>query len=76
MSIVDDLSRRARANPPPSELTINDSQVTPLAEHLRALMMKPWDTDAEDLEQSIRRGSMKFMAIPVRVLGTDGETTQ
>lgn len=67
MNLVDDLIRRARANPPPAELTINENEVSALAEHGRSCMKKP--PLRGELEEMIRQGKMRFMAIPLRVLG-------
>jgi hypothetical protein len=72
MSLINDLIRRARAEPPPAELTINDNQVGTLAEYARSCMMKCPPRD--ELEAMIRAGKMRFMAIPLRVLGAHGQS--
>ena len=70
MALVNNLIRLARAEPPPSELTINDSQVGTIVEHFLA-SQSPYVTAPPrlELETMVRDGEMKFMGIPVRVLG-------
>ncbi len=67
MSLVNDLIRRARAEPRPSELVINGNQVGTLADHCRLCLMDPGSNP--DLEEKIRAGQLAFMGIPVRVAG-------
>jgi hypothetical protein len=70
MSLVNDLIRRAKARP--MELTINNNHVGTLAAHARACSW--FSTGEKTLEELIRAGKMRFMGIPVRVLGTDGQS--
>lgn len=70
MSLVNQLICRARGKygKPPADLTINDSQVSSIAEHARPLMFSP-SHDKAELEAMICAGKMRFMGIPVRVVG-------
>jgi hypothetical protein len=66
MSIQNDLIRRARMRP--AELTINLTQVGSLAEACRSA--SHWSAQPGlDLEAQILGGKLRFMDIPVRVLG-------
>lgn len=73
MTIVNDLIRRASQRPTPVELTINDNQVDGIAVHARAQMNFPKPITAAEIAISIRAGKMRFMEIPVRVLGASDQ---
>lgn len=70
MSVVNDLICRARQHPKPAELTINDSQVGTIVEDFIARRYDPKKGPSRaELAALIRSGNLRFMAIPLRVLG-------
>lgn len=72
MSLINDLIRRARERP--TELTIRPKQVSALAELCHSLSnhaVLPPPRPRSAIEEDIRAGRMRWMDIPVRVLGAD-----
>lgn len=69
-NIQNDLIRRARLEP--AELTIRDNQVNALIDHLQGCQ-SPYVPLAprDEIAAQIRAGKLKFMDIPVRVLGQE-----
>jgi hypothetical protein len=63
-TLVNNLIRLARQHP--GELTIKPGDVSALAAHARISSFFPMP---DDLEVQIRAGKLRFMDIPVRVLG-------
>lgn len=66
MTTVNNLIRLARATPRPTELTIKPSDVSRLATHERACHVS---LEVIQIEDMIWAGSMRFLGIPLRVLG-------
>jgi hypothetical protein len=76
MSLINDLHRRAEAHPRPTELTIKLTDVGTLADSMRATMWftndgTPIEVRLEEFRRQILDGKVRFLGIPVRVLGAD-----
>lgn len=70
-SLVQALIKQAHVEPRPTEVTIPDGEVVPLAEYLISVRRHPLEGPSPtELAATIRAGDMLWMGLPLRVIGT------